>query len=71
MKVLTGQFIIKVYDRYGSRIKDLDAVADALHEAEAIGDAFLKVADREDERCAASYTVDRRITNSLDSRARF
>ena len=64
MMVYTGEFKISFYNKYGGRLKGLDAKATSLMEAQGVGETVLAL-----EGEAVSFAVDRRIYNSIDSGA--
>lgn len=65
----TGDYIITMYDGYGAKLRDLTAIASNVTAAVAVGEA--KVVDDGDIATAKSFTVDRRIYNSLDKKGKF
>ena len=58
-KLTTGEYLLRVYDRYGSPLKDRDAIYPHMTAAKDAGRKML------DEHIV-SYTIDRRVANSLD-----
>ena len=58
-KLTTGQYLLRVYDRYGSPLKDHDEIYPHMTAAQEAGRAKL-------DDHIVSYTIDRRIANSLD-----
>jgi hypothetical protein len=71
MRINTGDYIVKIYDNYGTRIKELDAATRSLRDAEELGIQLLVQSVATDGRYPASFTIDRRITNSLDPKAKW
>jgi len=61
MRAKTGDYKIHFYDRYGQRLKALEAVENSLLSSMEAGD---QIKDREAE--VNSYSIDRVIFNSLD-----
>jgi hypothetical protein len=59
-RTLTGQYIILFYDRYGGKLKHKESTA-SYERAILTAETF--IASNEE---ATSYTVDRRLFNSLD-----
>jgi hypothetical protein len=71
MRIITGDYIVKIYDNYGTRIKELDATTRSLRDAEELGLQLLTQSETTDGRYPSSYTIDRRLTNSLDPKAKW
>lgn len=73
-KLNTGEYFIRFYDRYGTPIKELDTVLPlGKMAADSFGylqlDRYAK--DLKDEPIPVSFTVDRRVHNSLDEKTRY
>lgn len=67
----TGDYIIHYFNRYGSRLKDLEQAAASLGQAQDMGNARLfdpeSIKDRDENHyLPVSFVVDRRVFNSLD-----
>jgi hypothetical protein len=60
MRITTGDYLVLFYDEYGAKVKDLTTTATSLTEAMQVGDARLSVTG------PRSYSIDRRVYNSLD-----
>jgi hypothetical protein len=66
MHVPTGEYLVRFYTRYGEHIRDMDTLAPTLYGAleqrgaVAVGRAMVGL------NGVASFTVDRRVFNSLD-----
>ncbi len=60
MKVITGQYVVDFYDKYGNKIKNHKTVKDNFIEALTYGQQTLS-------KEIKSFTIDRRIINSIDS----
>ena len=63
-KIDTGGYLVRFYDRYGTPQKQLDEMAGCYTEALMRGDIGLTKRAEE----VSSYTVDRRLFNSIDKR---
>lgn len=59
-RLVTGDYLIQFYDEYGAKMKDLTTTATSLGESQNLGEARLNVLG------PRSFTVDRRVYNSLD-----
>lgn len=65
----TGNYALTFYNRYGAKLKDLTQKQRCYTEARALGDRTIRECKETEDRLApTSYTVDRRIYNSLDVR---
>ena len=60
-KLITGNYLVRIYDKYGTPIKKLDRVA--INHTEAV--AYAK---KKENKKGRSATVDRRIYNSIDKK---
>ena len=71
----TGEFVIGYYNHYGSRLKTLNQVCSNLVISHQIAKDFIQcdtnVKNQDEKMVACSYTLDRRIYNSLDRSNRF
>ena len=71
----TGDFVIKYYNHYGSALKSLATNSVNMTISHEIAKAFIlcdaNKNNEDDHAVAASYTVDRRVYNSLDKDNRF
>jgi hypothetical protein len=65
-KYNTGQYIIKMYDKYGTPIKQKEEVTETYTQSLAIG---RQVVAKDPD--VTSFTVDRRLFNSLDIREKY
>lgn len=66
--MVTGEYSLRFYNRYGARLRDLDTSRRCLTEAIAAGTVVIEEAVvKEDLYQPTSFTVDRRIYNSLDT----
>lgn len=61
----TGQYRVRFYDHYGRALKDLDHIAESITASQDYGDDIIGQGQ------AASYTIDRRIYNTLDKRGKW
>lgn len=69
--IKTGDYIIRYFNRYGARLKDLQDVAESQTAALAAAEARIQ-ANRDfngEHYLPASFAIDRRIFNSLDKGA--
>ncbi|QSB01998.1 hypothetical protein JWZ98_03280 [Methylomonas sp. EFPC1] len=69
--VKTGDYIIRYFNRYGARLKDLEDTATSYGLAEDTGNAQLfdpeQIKDRDENHfLPVSFVIERRIFNSLD-----
>lgn len=71
MSVKTGDYIISYFNHYGARLKDLQDSAECLAMAEDKAESRLQVGDdyKREHYIPVSYTIDRRVKNSLDKGA--
>ena len=60
----TGGYVIKFYDRYGRPLKDFTCHRSSYVDALKLGSRFVGISGR------VSYTVDRRLFNSMDKEER-
>lgn len=68
-RIATGDYKISYYDGYGARLKSVKDKAGSLESARDIGDAHIRDNHKPgDLSSVASYTIDRRIYNSLDKK---
>lgn len=70
--IKTGDYIVQYYNRYGGRLRDLSTTAESLMASEQMGkDRCVTPQDgwtiAENHSQPVSFTVDRRILNSLES----
>lgn len=59
-RVITGEYLVQFYDEYGAKLKSLTTTAFSLAQAQELGEVRLA------DDGVKSFTVDRRIHNSLD-----
>ena len=70
MSIKTGEYIISYFNHYGARLKDLQDSAECMAMAEDKAESRILAGDFSGEHCMpVSYTIDRRIKNSLDKGA--
>jgi hypothetical protein len=63
----TGEYKVDYYDGYGSKLRDMTETAVSLDESHTVAKARLDTTLTDgDLATAKSYTVDRRIFNSLE-----
>lgn len=62
----TGEYLIQFYNRVGARIKDISEVETTLTGAREAGEDTIILEEIYKDSRAVSFTVDRRIFNSLD-----
>ena len=68
----TGDYTISFYNRYGAKIKGAEKYSKCVTEATIKGEKKIKKDAKKNENGmirAASFSIDRRIFNSLDRRA--
>lgn len=65
----TGDYIVTLYDGYGAKLRGQTIIAFSETSAIALGEA--KIAADGDLNTAKSFTIDRRIYNSVDRKAKF
>jgi hypothetical protein len=71
MSIKTGDYIINYFNHYGARLKDLQDSAECLQFAQDKAESRIVSGDFNGEHCMpVSYTIDRRIENSLDTRGK-
>ena len=67
--ITTGNYEVVFYNRYGTKLKELSVEQRCYTEARALGVSTIQDSqEKEDRLKPSSYTVDRRLYNSLDSR---
>ncbi len=65
----TGNYEVVFYNRYGAKLRDLTTEQRCYTEARAFGVKVVRESEEPEDRLKpASYTVDRRLYNSLDVR---
>ena len=71
MSVKTGDYIISYFNHYGARLKDLQDSAECLAMAEDKAENRLQAAGdfNGEHYLPVSFTIDRRVKNSLDKGA--
>jgi len=58
----TGEYVISVHNKYGEKMKDLTTIeAGGLIASKEVGEALVA-----SEKKAKSFSIDRRVFNSLD-----
>lgn len=63
----TGDYKINYYNRYGKRLKDFDDYAESIQDAKRKAFLLIESCNINDEHSSpVSYSIDRRVFNSLD-----
>jgi hypothetical protein len=67
--IATGNYELIFYNRYGTKLKDLSVEQQSYTEAWLLGiDSIRDSKETEDRLKPTSFTVDRRVYNSLDTK---
>lgn len=68
----TGEYTVSFYNGYGTKLRDLKDKSGCLTAAQALGDArLLELKEDGNLDTPHSFTIDRRIFNSLDGKTKF
>lgn len=64
--IKAGQYIIQYYNRVGTKIKDLTGPSDTYTNSKEMGEETIALAEEGEDVKPTSFTVDRRLYNSMD-----